>query len=718
MMKRPIPYTQDLVLVGGGHTHALVLKRWGMKPVPGVRLTVINPGPTAPYTGMLPGYVAGHYAREDVVIDLVRLARFAGARLILGAATAIDPVGKVVRVAGHGEIAYDIASLDIGITSEMPQIPGFAAHALPAKPMDAFAAGWDAVVARNAPNERVVVIGGGVAGVELAMAAAHRLPSANVTVVERGSLLSTLPDHAAQELRATMDERGIEAVEGQAVAEITGEAVILRDGTSIPATTVIGAGGARPHDWLLESGLDLKDGYVSVDKYLRSVSHPTVYAAGDCADLSFAPRPKAGVYAVRAAPVLAANLRAALTRGVRTAFKPQSDYLKLISLGRQEALAEKAGLKIQAPWVWRWKDQIDRAFMRRLKDLPAMPREPAPSNAAYGVAAALNGPLPCGGCGAKVGPDALEIALGEVGQTRRGDVLQGIGDDAAVLKLGQAQQVITTDHLRAFSLDPAMVARVAALHAAGDVLAMGAEPQAALAQIILPPSTPELQARSLLEVMRAASDSFAALGVEIVGGHSSEGAEWSIGFTVTGILNRAAIGLAGAKPGDLLVLTRPLGSGVLLAAEMAWRAKGDDIARLWQTLATPQTEAAQSLAQSAHAMTDVTGFGLAGHLGSICKASRVSAELDLDAIPVFSGAKKLAQRGIASSLAPANRAAMSDLIVDLDRAETALLFDPQTAGGFLAAIPSDAKDAVLAADASDIAVIGRVVEGPPQIRLR
>ena len=142
MISSRLPLTRDLVLVGGGHTHALVLRMWGMAPLPGVRLTLINPGPTAPYSGMLPGFVAGHYPREALDIDLVQLARFAGARLVLGAAEAIDPINKRITVPGRPEIAYDVASIDIGITSAMPALNGFADHAVPAKPLGSFAAAW------------------------------------------------------------------------------------------------------------------------------------------------------------------------------------------------------------------------------------------------------------------------------------------------------------------------------------------------------------------------------------------------------------------------------------------------------------------------------------------------------------------------------------------------------------------------------------------------
>ena len=193
-MRSQIPLTRDLVLVGGGHTHALVLRMWGMSPLPGVRLTLISPGPTAAYSGMLPGHVAGHYCREALQIDLVKLARHAGARLILGCATEIDRSAQRVTVPGRAPVAYDVLSLDIGITSDMPSLPGFAEHAVPAKPLDVFADRWQAYVeAARTGNSgtNVAVIGGGIAGVELALAARHRLgDDARVTVIEAADALT------------------------------------------------------------------------------------------------------------------------------------------------------------------------------------------------------------------------------------------------------------------------------------------------------------------------------------------------------------------------------------------------------------------------------------------------------------------------------------------------------------------------------------------------
>ena len=698
------PLVKELVLLGGGHTHALVVRRWGMRPVPGVRLTLINPGPTAPYTGMLPGHVAGHYAREALDIDLVRLARFAGARLILGAADAIDPVARRVRVPGRAPIAYDLLSVDIGITSDMANLPGFAEHGVAAKPLGPFADRWAACCAGEGPA-RIAVIGGGVAGVELALACAHRMRSlgrtAEVSVIDRGGILDGQPGRVR--LWQAMDAYGVRRIEGTAPARVTVGAVVLEDGREVASDFTIGAAGAVPHGWLARCGMETQGGYMVVDKTLRSVSHPEVYGAGDCVHLSHAPRPKAGVFAVRAAPILAWNLRADLTGAQRRAFRTQRDFLKLVSLGGKDALAEKAGWTLAGPILWRWKDRIDRRFMGRLGTLPRMAAPLPPRGAATGVAREMAGPAPCGGCGAKLGAGALSGLLGGAP-----------GEDAAVLEVGGVRQVISTDHLRGFAEDPVLVARAAAVHAMGDIWAMGARPQAATATVILPRMAARMQGAWLDEVMEAAREVFIAEGVEVVGGHSSMGAELTLGFTVTGLLERDPVTLAGARAGDALILSRAIGSGVVLAAEMRMAAEGADVAAAWAQMTTPQGAAAAILAPVAHAMTDVTGFGLAGHLGNICAASDVGAEVTLDTVPLLPGALALSQAGVRSTLWAQNRAALEGRVEAPETAAGALVYDPQTAGGLLAAVPGAEAERLVAelkAAGFDAARIGTVTDG-------
>ena len=722
------PWVRDLVLAGGGHAHVLVLRMWAMDPQPGVRLTLVSPEPAAPYTGMLPGHVAGHYAREDLMIDLVRLAEAAGARFILDRATGLDLALRRLHLAGRPPLAYDVLSLDVGVGSGLSDVPGFDAHGVAARPLGDFAQRWQRFLDTAPPAPQVVIAGAGVGGVELALAMAHRLRAAGraptITLLDRGAAaLPHVGAGARAELLARLRAAGIVLWTGVELARVAAASVTLQDGRVLPSDLTLAVAGASPQGWLGDTGLALHDGFVTVGPTLQS-SDAHVFAVGDCAHLSHAPRPKAGVFAVRAAPVLHHNLRAALAGRPLRDFWPQRDYLRLVSLGAPVALADKAGLRLSGRWLWRLKHRIDRGFMAKFDDLPAMSRPPVPGGAAEGLKALTEARPLCGGCGAKLGPATLAAALAALPPPARADVLAGAGDDAAVLRLGGAVQVITTDHLRGVTRDTRLMARIAAIHALGDVLAMGAAPQAALAQVTLPAAAAAMQAAMLAEIMDAAAEVFRAEGADVVGGHSTEGAELTIGFTVTGLLAAGALRTkGGARPGDALILTRGLGTGTVLAALMAQARVpglilGEAVTATFAAMTRLPGPAARLLAPRAHAMTDVTGFGLAGHLLEMLDASGAAAALSLSAIPVLPGAVALAAAGQASSLAPANRAATAGRVTAPDDPRTALLWDPQTCGGFLAAVPADAATplvAALRALGEDAACIGQVTAGAAHI---
>lgn len=712
--------TRDLVLVGGGHTHALLLKMWAMAPLVGVRLTVINPAATAPYSGMLPGFVAGHYSADELYIDLVRLARAAGARLILGKAIHIDRAEQLVRVSGRPAIAYDVCSIDIGITSGMPELPGFSKYAVPAKPLDAFAQIWEQFCQHSGPAQ-VAVLGAGVAGAEVAMAAAHRLAHmgrpAEVHLIDRSAALSRLGLRARGKVLACLNNLNVRIHEHARVLEITQTHVILEDAEAVPARLVLGAAGTRPYGWLGGLGLACEDGYLRVRPTLQSESDPRIFAVGDCAHMIHAPRPKAGVFAVRQAPVLLHNLQAILSGGTLKPYAPQADYLKLISLGGRKALAEKRGIALSGAAMWRWKDAIDRKFMHQFESLAPMAGPSLPADHALGLETQV-GPI-CAGCGSKVGRGTLARAAFSQEEIARLDVVALPGDDAALLEMGRFKQVISTDHLRGFTEDPVLMTRIAAVHALGDIWSMGAQPQAALVSLILPRLAVALQERTLREIMDTAREVMGEAGAQIVGGHTTMGAELTIGFTLTGLVATPPKTLAGAQVGDALILTKPIGTGVVLAAEMQMTAKGSDAARAYASMCRPLARDAEILCD-ATAMTDVTGFGLAGHLANICRASRVGARLDVTAVPVLNGALELSEAGMRSSLYPDN---LSDAVTLMAAPETArgrLMLDPQTAGGLLACVPAHLASGVLdqlKADGIPAAQIGEILDGPLRIDL-
>ena len=726
-MRQNFPFTRDLVLIGGGHAHALVLKQWGMNRLPGARVTLINPHPTAPYTGMLPGFVAGHYQRDELDIDLVRLCRSSGVRMTMACAVGLDLERSRVILDRQAPVGFDVLSVNVGITSDLPAMPGFQSNAVPAKPLGLFADEWDVFlkgVSEGSRRPDIAIIGAGVGGVELALAASHRLKAATGTrariiLIERsGAPLSELGRGSRRTLLNRAASAGIDFRCDSEVERIEPGQVVLSCGEVLDVGLVVGASGARPPDWFETTGLDLADGYIRVDETLRSTSHPMVHAAGDCAHMSRHPRSKAGVFAVRSAPVLHQNVRAALEGRQPRPFRPQRNFLKLISTGGKHAVGEKWGIPASGNWVWTVKDRIDRKFMAKFEHLPVMGSQPLPERAATGLRDLIgDSERLCGGCGSKVGRSTLRSGLADVSAKSARHVAVGIGDDAAVLEWNQATQVISTDHLRAFVDDPWLLGRIAAIHALGDVWSMGAAPQAGLAYIVMPRMSDRLAADTQREIMAAAAQVFDEEDAAIVGGHTSMGSELMVGFTVTGIPRDRPITKAGAKPGDILLATRPIGTGTILAGEMAGKARGRDVQGALDAMSSSSGKAARILADYAAAMTDVTGFGLAGHLFEILEASGAAAAISLDRIRVLEGAIPLAEAGIRSTIWKSN-AQLREFMTFPCSTVADLLFDPQTAGGLLASIPPDTVDEVcerLGAVGESPVLIGQVDSGAPWI---
>ncbi len=717
----------DLVLVGGGHAHVQVIRRWMMRPLPGVRLSVVLDRPEAVYSGMVPGFVAGEYEAPELEIDVWPLARRAGARVVPAAALRMEPEARRIRVEGRPDLPYDVASLDVGSGVRGLSLPGVTEFALATRPIRAFVDRLDARLAalaeRAAP--RVAVVGGGAAGVELAFTLEARLRAAGAP-----ARLAVLTDDAtplpgaSPRLRAAVlreaARRGVELRCGARVERVEKEAVVLAGGEPWPCDLAVWATGAAAPDWLAASPLPTDPaGFVRVRPTLQVVGHDALFAVGDCAALEDDPWvPKAGVYAVRQGPVLDRNLRARLTRRPLRPYRPQRDFLTLLNLGGRRALGGKWGLAASGRGVWHLKDRIDRRFVRRFQVLTPegapSPRFPRPD--------AMDGaPMECGGCAAKLDAGSLGRALARLPAAAEDPSVQvglGAADDAAVLRgPGGELRIATVDGFRAFADDPWLVGRVAAVNAVNDVLAVGGRPRHALAWVTvadLRPAAAEETLRQVLAGVRAALD---ALGVSLVGGHTTTGDALSVGLAVDGVLEQgeAPLLLGGARPGDRLVLTRPLGSGVLLAADRQGRLPGRQALALWASLVRPSQAAARvARAAGVCALTDVSGFGLAGHLDGLLRASGVSARLDAEALPAFDGALALLARGVCSTFHAQNAAAVAAALAAPAPASgpAALLFDPQTAGGLLLALPAErtagALAALRAAGEGHAAVIGTV----------
>ena len=699
-MRTETPPVLDLVLLGGGHSHVQVLRAFGMRPVPGVRLTIVSREVFTPYSGMLPGHVAGFYEWRDIHVDLGPLARFAGARLIPAEATGIDLEARRLSLEGHPPISFDLLSINSGA------VPRPVGAGVPVKPIGRFLPRWRETLSQVREGDRVCLIGGGAGGAELALAMRRALPAGVTLALLSDTLLPGFPARAVRRIEAALARGGVELTTGFRVerAETEGGATRLvgADGRGHEAEHVYWVTGVEAPGWAADSGLATDErGFIEVDRTLRSRSHPEVFAAGDVAALVGQRRPKSGVYAVRQGPVLAANLRRAATGRPLLRYRAQRRALAILGTADRRAVAVRGRLSVSGAWVWRWKDWIDRRFMARFTALPDMTTPDSP------VAEPLRERLPdamrCGGCGAKLGADPLRRVLARLPdqrplETRRGVTL-GIGDDAAVVEVAGGSLVMTVDGFRSLVDDAYRFGRITAHHSLNDVIAMGATGLAALAMATVPLMSEAMMEEELFLLLSGAVEVLNEHGVPLVGGHSAEGGELGLALTVTG-LGAGTLRKGGARAGDALLLSKALGTGVVLAADMRGRADSSRVAAALASMDQSNAAALNTFQRAGvRALTDVSGFGLAGHLGEMLRAAGVGAEVDADGVAALPGALALLGAGTASSLQPNNEGALADF--EIRGAAPAdprvrLLADPQTSGGLLAAVPPEAAERCLA----------------------
>ena len=739
----PEPPRQRLLLAGGGHSHALLLRMWAMRPTlrpDATEITLVSRCGASFYSGMVPGLVAGIYQRQQCAIDLRQLCRQAGVRFVQAEIEGLDVAARRLRLRGRPPLTYEWLSLDVGAVTDRgraagdgsgPATAGEEPTPMAVKPLEPFLSWCEGLT----PGQRIRLRGGGAAAVELALALRRR------------------------GLACVLLLRGDNLHLGSAAANRAGERLLQRAGVAIErqvppqAPADLLCTGSRAPGWLAAAGLpvDPSSGRVLSEADLTVCGHHELFVSGDCGLIHSDPRPPSGVWAVRAAPVLAENLRRRLKDpgAPLRRWRPQRWALQLLAEGGTAGLAPPhehrpgfAALALWGPfavgpsrWLGRWKDRIDRSFMLRLGTAAAGPdaAPPPPPDAA----------MACRGCAAKLAAAPLAAALARLDPCDPAPA----AEDAVPLGRSASGALLlqSIDGFPAVVEDPWLNARLTTLHACSDLWACGARVESVQALVTVPQAAPALQEELLVQSLAGVRSVLDPLGARLIGGHTLEardGAGHSLALTVQGPV---AVGetpwpKGPLQPGDALLLSRPLGSGVLLAAAMAGAADPLDVDALLAGLQHSQAPLPELLAaHGCHACTDITGFGLLGHLGEMVAqgpARRVS--LEAAAIPAWPGALPLLERGYASTLAPANARALALLegpiqlvegegappsgalagsavgstVGSLAAARRALLIDPQTCGPLLAALPGERAAAALAAlraaGFTQAAVIGTV----------
>lgn len=411
------------MLIGGGHSHAIVLKMFGIKPLPGVRLTLISDVLHAPYSGMLPGHVAGFYDYDQCHIDLRSLAEFAGCQILTDRAIAIDLNKNLVICQTRPPVNFDVLSVDIGSTPATLSVPGAAEYAIAAKPVPEFLASWNQLISErpNHPQKplRIAIVGGGAGGVELALNMQSRLgkeegfgnglcngfkgwilrykerrkrekgrgkkeEELEIHLFHSGpELMQGHNQRVRRRLQEILISRGIqlhlkekvcavEKMERETHCQITitDYQISCKSGLELKCDRIFWVTQASAANWIRESGLAAdSNGFMQVNDCLQSVSHPNVFAAGDIAAMVNYPRPKAGVFAVRQGKPLFENLQQFLLEKPLKPFAPQEQYLGLIGTGNKRAIASRGSFMWESALLWYWKDWIDRQFMQKFSNL-------------------------------------------------------------------------------------------------------------------------------------------------------------------------------------------------------------------------------------------------------------------------------------------------------------------------------------------------------------
>lgn len=788
---------KTVVLVGGGHAHVHTLKSFGMNPTPGLQIVLISRDVCTPYSGMLPGYIAGYYTKDECHIDLIKLCTFANARFIHAEACGLDVIEKVIYCKDNRPpICYDILSIDIGITpkniiqtslsnpnettSSVSDISvennnnnniNSRNNITPVKPIDTFGNRWQAILDTignrmtdsTSEDIHIAIIGGGGGGVELCFAIHHVLTQKllalqnnklntsrlKVSIYSRGKTI--LPQHNSDVQQLTADFMLKKGITIQYNADIIGvedshsdnyQLLVAADGQKFPFQEAFVCTQASPQSWLRESGLELTDdGFICVQATLESTNVKDVFACGDVSHFVASPRPKAGVFAVRAGPILTENIRCKLLNQPMTNWEPQDQFLGIIGTGDEYAIASKGPMALHGTHIWTLKQEIDRTWMKGYQELPTsmnidVDKLAANRDKLVEAVAAESGvscsdflaeyTMRCGACGSKASAKLLHRALSKVKHRipSHPDVIVGIGnghkgDDAAILRCPGENRLLvqTIDFFRSptngsgFASDPYQFGKIAANHALSDIHAMGADPVSALALCVLPLGPTDKAEEILVQLLAGACDVLREEGCGLVGGHTAEAAEgdgaMGMGFSVTGSIAANQITRKGPlKAGQVLILTKALGSGVLMAADMKGQVKGEWVVTAVKSMLQSNRAAGIVLRDfRCLSCTDITGFGLLGHLiemlPDITETNAVEVQLELDKIPLLAGAADCAKSGVKSSLHGKNKENTDSLVEmitigDCDSHPAyPLLWDPQTCGGLLAAVDCGYADSVV-----------------------
>ena len=698
-----IPITNDLVLIGGGHSHLSVLMKLAKRPINGNRITLITNEIDTPYSGMIPGYIEGIYSWRDSHIDLYRLCLKLNVRFIHAEVERVSAHEKEIYFKDRPKIKFDVLSINTGIQSNNREIKGAAKYCLPVKPISKLTNNF---LNKITNFKSIAFIGGGAGSVELALAIKKRFLNINqdikITIItgKRG-LLSTFPQKTKLTSLKTLEKFKIDIIEYKRVLEVKPKQIILSDKSMLKIDKAILSTNSMTPKWLAKSDILLtKDNYILVNKSFQT-NYKYVFASGDVIDFNNQNLKKAGVFAVRSGKPLAINIKQFILGKKLIEYKFNKNYLALIGTSKRSAIATKYNLTFNSRFFFYLKKYIDQNFIKKFSDfkirkkftLEALKTDVLNIFVKHKEKITdKNDIMQCKGCAAKVPLNALKQALPK-------DIVSTSED--AVSVPGHPELYQTVDMISSIITDPFLLGKIAANHSISDMVSVNSKITSAMMILQLPLSKTEINSRDLEQVLLGANEIFKTIDCPLIGGHTMIGKDKDpiIGFSILGqkqkkikiMKNRRKI-----KTKDLLILTEKIGSGLIFAGINNYLIDSYfQIDVIKQMIKGNLNFGKISNQLNILSMTDITGFGLANHLLNLIKRDNSKTGLTIypNKIPLFQGVNECLNKDIKSSLFKSNYdIAQKDMIYKRDKSKLDnILYDPQTVGGIAFIIPQEEK---------------------------
>ena len=699
---------EDLVLLGAGHANIEVLRKLGMNPQKGLRVTIISNKYLSTYSGMVPSYIEGNYNWNEINTDLAQLCNNYSHRLIISSITKVDTLKKLVYLKNRPPICYDLLSINLGIQSDKSKIVGSDKFALQLKPISEIKKTTDKILTFNKsnPKNNVILIGAGAAGVEVALALSSRFKKNNIKnniilLSKNKSILKGYNYFAQKNCKKELLKNNIKVIFNAKVNKISKEYIVYNNNIKMYGKFPILCTAASPIDLLKKSNLPLnKKGSIEVNNYLLVKGTTNIFAAGDIAEIKGYITTKAGVFAVKQGKILFKNIVRKLHKKKLIKYYPQKSYLSLIGLPNKNALAVKSLFSFKSNFLWYLKKYIDNKFIKKysikneIKSDITFNKDP------------FKFEMQCKGCGNKVPQSVLKSVF-------KKNILNGSLDADKITATKNLYQ--STDIISSIINDPYKLGMLSAKHALNDILASNSKALSSQMIVSMPPALNKINIRDLTQLKKGAEVIMKKSVCDITGGHtySSNDDQIYIGYSIVG--RQKTINKQNYFSEGFVYMTGHIGTAIIFAAIEQKILSGAYSKQVIKEMTASNHKIYELLCKNnVNMITDISGFGLAIHLYNlILRFPRLKGiELSINQVPIYPGVELALSKNVKSSLNDANKNYIISKLnhSNKDHKLSNILYDPQTAGGFVF-IVNDNKEKILndfSKNNIDLSLIGKI----------